>query len=116
MAQNKRFTIANCYSLLLLLLLIRTGALSARLVRLVQEAKVNKTRGIIKSLKDSFGFIERADIVQDVSYCIYFLFFYFFIFLFRYFFTTVKLIKAKTLNLFWVHQLSLSFKTDKESM
>lgn len=46
----------------------RTGALSARLVRLVQEAKVNKTRGIIKSLKDSFGFIERADIVQDIFF------------------------------------------------
>jgi len=45
----------------------RTGALRARLVRLVQPAKVETVQGIIKTLKDSFGFIERADMVKDVS-------------------------------------------------
>ena len=39
----------------------------ARLVRLVQSAKVEKTRGLVKSFKESFGFIERADVVGDVS-------------------------------------------------
>lgn len=47
-------------------MLLRTGALRARLVRLVQPAMVEKTRGLIKSLKESFGFIERADVVDDV--------------------------------------------------
>ena len=37
------------------------------MVRLVQPARVEKVKGIVKSLKDSFGFIERADIMQDVS-------------------------------------------------
>ena len=46
---------------------IRTGALRARLVRLVQSAKVEVVEGVVKTLKDSFGFIERADIVKDVS-------------------------------------------------
>ena len=46
---------------------IRTGALRARLVRLVQPAKVEKIRGLVKSFKETFGFIERADIVGDVS-------------------------------------------------
>ena len=44
----------------------RTGAFRARMVRLVQPARVEKVKGIVKSLKDSFGFIERADIMQDV--------------------------------------------------
>ena len=47
----------------------RTGALRARLVRLVQPAKVETVEGVIKTLKDSFGFIERADMIKDVSYC-----------------------------------------------
>ena len=46
---------------------IRTGALRARLVRLVQPAKVEKIRGLVKSFKETFGFIERADVVGDVS-------------------------------------------------
>ena len=57
------------YLLHLLLLPHRTGVLRARLVRLVQAAKVEKVEGVVKALKDSFGFIERADIVQDVSTC-----------------------------------------------
>ena len=55
-----------CYSIINSVL-YRTGALRARLVRLVQSAKVEKTRGLVKSFKESFGFIERADIVGDVS-------------------------------------------------
>ena len=47
--------------------LCRTGALRARLVRLVQSAKVEVLEGVVKTLKDSFGFIERADMVKDVS-------------------------------------------------
>lgn len=46
----------------------RSGAFRARMVRLVQPARVEKVKGIVKSLKDSFGFIERADVLQDVSY------------------------------------------------
>ncbi len=45
----------------------RTGALRARLVRLVQPAKIETVEGVVKTLKDSFGFIERADVVKDVS-------------------------------------------------
>ena len=41
--------------------------LRARLVRLVQAAKLEKVEGVVKALKESFGFIERADMVQDVS-------------------------------------------------
>lgn len=46
----------------------RTGALRARLVRLVQPAKVEKIRGLVKSFKETFGFIERADIVGDIFF------------------------------------------------
>lgn len=46
----------------------RTGALRARLVRLVQPAKVETVQGIVKTLKDSFGFIERADVVKDIFF------------------------------------------------
>ena len=37
----------------------RTTALRARLVCLVQPAKVEKVQGVVKTLKESFGFIER---------------------------------------------------------
>lgn len=46
----------------------RTGALRARLVRLVQPAKIETIQGVVKTLKDSFGFIERADMVKDVFF------------------------------------------------
>eukprot|EP00731_Ephydatia_muelleri_P017162 Em0010g260a len=46
----------------------RTTALRARLVRLVQSAKVEKIQGIVKTLKDSFGFIERADEAKDIFF------------------------------------------------
>ncbi|XP_064387702.1 cold shock domain-containing protein E1-like [Halichondria panicea] len=46
----------------------RTGALKARLVRLVQPAKVETVQGIVKTMKDSFGFIERADLVKDIFF------------------------------------------------
>ena len=55
----------------MLLCVYRTGALRARLVRLVQPAKVEKTRGVVKSFKETFGFIERADVVGDVSLSAY---------------------------------------------
>ena len=44
----------------------RSGALRARLVRLVQPATVEMVQGIVKTLKDSFGFVERADMEKDV--------------------------------------------------
>ena len=44
----------------------RSGALRARLVRLVQPATVETVQGIVKTLKDSFGFVERADMEKDV--------------------------------------------------
>ena len=36
-------------------------------MRLVQPATVETVQGIVKTLKDSFGFIERADVEKDVS-------------------------------------------------
>jgi cold shock CspA family protein len=46
----------------------RSGALRARLVRLVQPATVETVQGIVKTLKDSFGFIERADVERDIFF------------------------------------------------
>jgi cold shock CspA family protein len=46
----------------------RSGALRARLVRLVQPATVETVQGIVKTLKDSFGFIERADVEKDIFF------------------------------------------------
>jgi cold shock CspA family protein len=46
----------------------RTGALRARLVRLVQPSKVEKCCGLVKSLKETFGFIERADVVEEIFF------------------------------------------------
>ena len=37
------------------------------MVRLVQSATLETVQGIVKTLKDSFGFIERADMEKDVS-------------------------------------------------
>lgn len=46
----------------------RSGALRARLVRLVQPATVETIQGVVKTLKDSFGFIERADMEKDIFF------------------------------------------------
>ena len=37
-------------------------------MRLVQPATVETIQGIVKTLKDSFGFIERADVEKDVRF------------------------------------------------
>lgn len=46
----------------------RSGALRARMVRLVQSATLETVQGIVKTLKDSFGFIERADMEKDIFF------------------------------------------------
>lgn len=65
---NTLFLLSYYYTCTSTFVYCRTGALRARLVRLVQSAKIEKTRGLVKSFKESFGFIERADIVGDVSH------------------------------------------------
>ena len=57
----------GCVCVCDIILLYRSGALRARLVRLVQPATLETVQGIVKTLKDSFGFVERADMEKDVS-------------------------------------------------
>lgn len=47
----------------------RTGSLKARKIRFLDPAKQVKTvKGIVSSLKESFGFVERADIVAEIFF------------------------------------------------
>lgn len=47
----------------------RTGSLKARKIRYLDPSKKVKTvQGIVSSLKESFGFIERADIVAEIFF------------------------------------------------
>lgn len=47
----------------------RTGSLKARKIRYTNAAKqVKKVQGIVSSLKESFGFIERADVVAEIFF------------------------------------------------
>ncbi|XP_057296405.1 cold shock domain-containing protein E1-like isoform X2 [Hydractinia symbiolongicarpus] len=48
----------------------RTGSLKARRIRYIADAlkKTKMVQGIISSLKESFGFIERADVVAEIFF------------------------------------------------
>jgi len=46
----------------------RTGTVSARHIRLEQAAEQEKVQGVICSMKDSYGFIERADVVKEIFF------------------------------------------------
>jgi len=46
----------------------RNGSLKARKLVLVEAAEKPKIHGIVSSLKDSFGFIERADMVAEIFF------------------------------------------------
>lgn len=45
----------------------RNGNLHARKLELV-EPKLTKYQGVVCSMKDSFGFIERADVVKEIFF------------------------------------------------
>jgi len=46
----------------------RSGTLVARTIRLENPAAPVKYQGVINSLKDNFGFIERADVVREIFF------------------------------------------------
>ncbi len=46
----------------------RSGTLVARTIRLENPAAPVKYQGVINSLKESFGFIERADVVREIFF------------------------------------------------
>ncbi|XP_065063770.1 cold shock domain-containing protein E1-like [Rhopilema esculentum] len=46
----------------------RNGTLKARKLVLIEPAEKPKSQGIVSSLKDSFGFIERADVVSEIFF------------------------------------------------
>eukprot|EP00112_Aurelia_sp_Birch-Aquarium-sp1_P017175 Seg3963.1 transcript_id=Seg3963.1/GoldUCD/mRNA.D3Y31 product="Cold shock domain-containing protein E1" protein_id=Seg3963.1/GoldUCD/D3Y31 len=46
----------------------RNGTLKARQLVLIEPAEKEKLQGIVSSLKDSFGFIERADVVAEIFF------------------------------------------------
>lgn len=46
----------------------RSGNLTARYVRLENPARPVRYRGIVSSLKDNFGFIERADVAKELFF------------------------------------------------
>lgn len=47
---------------------IRTGNLAARHVRLENPAQPVKYQGVVSTIKDSYGFIERADVVDEIFF------------------------------------------------
>lgn len=48
-------------------LLFRTGVMRARKITLVERAPPKRFTGIVTAMKESFGFIERADLVKEVG-------------------------------------------------
>lgn len=46
----------------------RNGNIRARKVKLVQAAEQEKVEGVVCSMKDSFGFIERSDVVREIFF------------------------------------------------
>ncbi|GAB6030260.1 hypothetical protein CHUAL_005938 [Chamberlinius hualienensis] len=46
----------------------RTGNLYARHIQLDNDSQVKRYQGVICSIKDSFGFIERADVVKEIFF------------------------------------------------
>lgn len=49
-------------------MLFRSGNLTARYVRLENPAQPVRYRGIVSSIKDNFGFIERADVAKEMFF------------------------------------------------
>lgn len=47
---------------------LRTGNLAARHVRLENPAQPVKYQGVVSTIKDSYGFIERADVVDEIFF------------------------------------------------
>lgn len=47
---------------------VRTGNLAARHVRLENPAQPVKYQGVVSTIKDSYGFIERADVVDEIFF------------------------------------------------
>lgn len=46
----------------------RSGNLTARYVRLENPARPVRYKGIVSSIKDNFGFIERADVAKEIFF------------------------------------------------
>jgi len=46
----------------------RNGNIRARRVRLLQPAKQDRYEGVVCSMKDTFGFIERSDVVREIFF------------------------------------------------
>jgi cold shock CspA family protein len=46
----------------------RNGNVRARNVKLLQPFKPERYQGVVCSMKDSFGFIERADVVKEIFF------------------------------------------------
>lgn len=46
----------------------RSGAVNARQMRLEKAAEVERVQGVVCSMKDTYGFIERADVVREIFF------------------------------------------------
>merc|ERR1719309_1237491 len=46
----------------------RSGNLAAKTIRLENPSAPVKYQGVVNSLKDTFGFIERADVVKEIFF------------------------------------------------
>lgn len=46
----------------------RNGNIRARKLKLTQAAELEKVQGVVCSMKDSFGFIERSDVVREIFF------------------------------------------------
>lgn len=46
----------------------RSGNLVARTIRLENPVSPVKYQGVVNSIKDNFGFIERADVVREIFF------------------------------------------------
>lgn len=51
-----------------MILLDRNGNIQARKIELVAPTPPPRLQGVVCSMKDSFGFIERADVVKEIFF------------------------------------------------
>ena len=50
------------------LVTLRNGNIRARKVKLVEAVELEKVQGVVCSMKDTFGFIERSDVVREIFF------------------------------------------------
>ena len=56
------------YELCVYFLVVRNGNIRARHIKLVKCALPERFQGVVCSMKDNYGFIERSDIVKEIFF------------------------------------------------